>query len=88
MKKKKKQLYDTLAYIFIWKEYNAKHFVAFCSFYKPECVFDSFANKGWRVDPGGKCQGTGALSHDKQTDIQCFAELFYLCRGLFLNVYF
>lgn len=87
MKKKKTIVRYTCLY-FHMKEYNAKHFVAFCSFYKPECVFDSFANKGWRVDPGGKCQGTGALSHDKQTDIQCFAELFYLCRGLFLNVYF
>ena len=28
-RKNKKQLYDTLAYIFIWKEYNAKHFCGF-----------------------------------------------------------
>lgn len=46
-----KKMYDTLAYIFIWKEYNAKHFVAFCSFYKPECVFDSFANDRLIVHP-------------------------------------
>ena len=63
-------------------------FVAFCSFYKPECVFDSFANKRWIVRPEGKWQGSAVLSHEKQTEIQCFAELFYLCRGLFLNVYF
>ena len=28
-KDKKEELYDTLAYIFIWKDYNAKHFCGF-----------------------------------------------------------
>lgn len=39
-------------------------FVAFCSFYKPECVFDSFANKRWIVRPEGNQQGFEALSHE------------------------
>lgn len=50
--------------------------------------FDSFANKRWIVHPVGRRRGFEALSHEKQSEIQCFAELFYLCRGLLLNVYF
>lgn len=50
--------------------------------------FDSFANTRRKDEPEEKCQSFKALSHEKQTEIQCFAELFYLCRGLFLNVYF
>lgn len=38
-KQRKKQLYDILAYIFILKPDTMQSiFVAFCSFYKPECV--------------------------------------------------
>lgn len=49
-------------------------FVAFCSFYKPECVFDSFANKRWIVHPEETREGSEALSHEKQTDalLNCF----------------
>lgn len=66
-------------------------FVAFCSFYKPECVFDSFANMKRIVQREMKLLGFQTLSHENRLRIR-FAELFSLCRGfvfkrVFLIIY-